>query len=153
MENISARQLAFLLKIPVDDANRKIITILLKQGVKRDKLFKKESDGGRVFEVPISGQSINIDSFTKESGIDIRLAIESIKKDYLNNTATRAYIMDLPEKKLIPGKGGLYPIAVGIPPVLKTFLTSKQIQEIIDKWNEIYAKHPAIEKFGTVFKP
>jgi hypothetical protein len=151
MENISARQLAFLLKIPVDDANRKIINILLKKGEKREKFFKPSIPIH--LATPISGQSISIDTFIKETGIDIKLAIESIKKDYLNNTATRAYIMDLPEKKLIPGKQGLYPVAIGIPPVLKTFLTSKQIQEIIDKWNEIYAEHPAIKKFGTVFKP
>lgn len=114
---------------------------------------KKGEDGHIVSRTGFEkGQTVSLKDFEKYYNLNVSLAIDSIKKNYLKNTATRAYIMDYPNSKLIPGKTGLYPKNVAIPSVLRTFITPEQVDEILAKWNEIYAEHPAIEKFGVVFK-
>lgn len=144
MKTISSRQLAYILKTEVGDQDCKILTI------------KDREKGINTLHVndgyKLKGQTIEVKAYEKYYGVDIFLAIDSIKKNYLKHTATRSFIMDYPAKKLVVDKTGKYPVTVQIPSVLKTFLTVDQIEEILTKWREIYATHQAVEKFGTIFK-
>lgn len=153
MKTINSSQLAFLLKTTVAEMDEKIFVMKQRIGGNDDNTISRTG-----LE---KGQSCSLKEFERYYNLNISLAIESIKKNYLKNTATRSWIMDYPDKKLVPDKKGLLPKTIKIPTALKSFLTDEQKEEIINKWNEIYKSHlpvyeevegeSILKKEGTVF--
>lgn len=139
MKTLTPKILAYLLGIPEADAMQRIHAINERISGNNKLALKPASKDDKV--------TIEVKVYEKYTGEAISLAIDSIQKNYLKNTATRSYIRDYPQAKLKPAKkNGFYPKTVSLPPVLRTLLTPEQKAEILTIWNTHYAEHPAIKK-------
>ena len=137
MKKINATQLSFILGIKKKDAANKIKAAIARaNGNIEDTITLGEE------EFKEKDPSIEIDKLSKHTGIDFEFYISDIKKNYLNNSATRGFILNYPTTKLKPSKKtGQMPKKVSIPSVLKSFLTEGQKRSIVDGWKDKYSTY------------
>lgn len=141
MENLNPLQLSFLMDIPKERA----FVLFTKASNK-----KKESE--RVdfnMKDAIRSWTEPIESLSKAVNINLSWIIEDIQANFTKNKSCMDYVFKKLNEKVRPDSRGFYPLTIGIPKEVKSFITEDQYHKIKlvsteylpEKTQELMKKH------------
>lgn len=133
MKTITSKQLAYIMSTnPSSSMTHKNAMKIMLRAKRKNGEVAKESDYEFLEEVVA-----DISIVSKETGIDLELAVKDIRENSLKRPAFRKWILyDYVSEKL---KGDKPPKRVSLPPALKSLLPEETLKEIRDYWNEKFA--------------
>lgn len=144
MDQLNARQLGYLLKIPVEAARRKIITAHCKETSTEPQTWVN-GDGKLEYHKDDYPESLAIEVLSRHLRIaNLKETVEEITKNFLNRKASRGYILGYP-LTVANKKSAKDHVKVSIPTVLKSFLPEATIAEIHRLWKEKYGHHQNLQ--------
>lgn len=164
IKNIDAVTLAFLLEIPKQDANDKIIAYKERSAGNHSLDFNTQyNDAGEGSGVLIQdpknpekmikkyskNESADVEGLEKYLNLPISFAIKNIRERSLKAKTTSDRILNYPATKLVVNKKTRkLPSSVTVPKYLQSLLTREDCLRIIDLWT---AQYPAYIKQGGTF--
>lgn len=122
MENISVKQLSYILDLPKEKAFSLIQKALGKNldHVELGRLFHEDPN-----------PSVSIERFDKVHGLNIRGCIESLQTNFLHDKACIDFVFQDLDKKIKPDKKTMqYPKVIRLPYVITSILTGEQVDRL-----------------------
>jgi hypothetical protein len=137
--HLSKAQLGHILKETQIDARKKMIVAWCKENGKVPPVINPNADEKKEMKridkgypdwiaIPILAKHLNLP--------DLQQAVNDIRYNYLERTATRQYIIEYPQKKI--NETEAIPKRIRIPETLRSFLADNVASEIISIWKKRY---------------